>query len=130
MEVGWDFDELLSELAPLRQELMEGDLRPLYLGHLAVCVDINHDPDELVEGPVPAGLDRLTAAQTAFSDLLGLDAHLIEAAATGSPTLGHIVRAHESRIIYRGSNRCRPVGRINGWRRCWQMPRHPCGSRS
>ena len=87
LDVGWNFDELLSELAPLRQELMEGDLRPLYLGHLAVCTDFNHDPDESVEGPVPAGLDDLTDAQAAFADLLGMDPQLIEAAATEAPPL-------------------------------------------
>jgi hypothetical protein len=114
LEGGWDFDELLSELAPLRQELMAGDLRPLYLGHLAVCMDINHDPDELVEGPVPAGLDDLTDAQTALSDLLGLDANLIEAAAMPAATLKH--RRQGARDSdYLSWLESVPAGRKNQW---------------
>lgn len=87
LEVDWNFDELMTELAPLRQELMEGDLRPLYLGHFAVCADVNHDPDEMIEGPVPAGLDDLTDAQAAFFDLLSLDGDILPAAAEPAATL-------------------------------------------
>jgi hypothetical protein len=37
----WDIGDLLDRLVPLRAEILEGDLRPLYLAHLAVAGDCN-----------------------------------------------------------------------------------------
>jgi hypothetical protein len=81
----WDPSRLIDRLVPLRAELLEGDLRPLYLAHLAVANDGNHDPEEIEEAPVPAGLDKLTDSQKALMDLYGLDDSLILAAAQNSP---------------------------------------------
>jgi hypothetical protein len=83
----WEFDTLVEKLLPLRGEIMDGDLRPLYLAHLAVACDFNHDPDEEQEGPVPAGLGRLTPAQRALAEFYGLDDALLAAAARGGPAL-------------------------------------------
>jgi hypothetical protein len=83
----WDDDDLIARLVPLRAELLDGDLRPLYLAHLAVASDGNHDPEEAKEGPVPAGLSKLTDAQRALLEYLGVDDLLIAAAAEGSPPL-------------------------------------------
>ncbi len=80
----WDLPELLDRLVPLRAEILEGDLRPLYLAHLAMMSDGEHDPEETTEGPVPAGLGNLTAPQRALAELFGLSAALIAAAAEGS----------------------------------------------
>ena len=63
----WNTDELIARLIPLRAEILDGDLRPLYLAHLAVASDSNHDPDETKEAPVPAGLDKLSDAQRALA---------------------------------------------------------------
>src|SRR6476646_565052 len=52
----WEIDEILERLIPLRAEILDGDLRPLYVAHLAVSCDNNNDPDETIEAPVPAGL--------------------------------------------------------------------------
>lgn len=60
-------------------------MRPLYLAHLAVACDGNHDPDETIEAPVPAGLDKLTDAQLALTEFYGLSDELIEAAAQDGP---------------------------------------------
>ena len=49
----WDVHEILDRLVPLRAEILEGDLRPLYLAHLAMMSDDEHDPEETTEGPVP-----------------------------------------------------------------------------
>jgi hypothetical protein len=81
----WDLGALMDRLVPLRGELLDGDLRPLYLAHLAVISDSEHDPDEATEGPVPAGLDKLTSAQQALADLYGLSDFLIAVAARESP---------------------------------------------
>lgn len=60
----WDLDEWFERLVPLRTEILGGDLRPLYLAHLAACCDDGHDPAETVEAPVPAGLNALTECST------------------------------------------------------------------
>ncbi len=62
-------------------EILNGDLRPLYLFHLALAGDDNHDPEEMYEAPVPAGLDNLSSAQLALAELYGLSDALIAAAA-------------------------------------------------
>lgn len=80
----WNVSEILDRLVPLRAELLEGDLRPLYLAHLAVMSDAEHDPEETTEGPVPAGLGKLTAPQRALAELFGLSDALIAAAAEGN----------------------------------------------
>ena len=59
----WDVQEILDSLVPLRAEILAGDLRPLYLAHLAMMSVGEHDPEETTEGPVPAGLGNLTAPQ-------------------------------------------------------------------
>ncbi|MGD0462814.1 MAG: hypothetical protein ABSB74_10030 [Tepidisphaeraceae bacterium] len=81
----WELEGLLDRLLPLRAEILDGDLRPLYLAHLAVASDGNHDPDEEKDAPVPAGLGKLTDAQRALTELYGLSEALIAAAAQNSP---------------------------------------------
>jgi hypothetical protein len=83
----WEVDELIARLLPLRSEIFDGDLRPLYLAKLAVSCDENHNPDEEKEGPVPAGLDKLTGAQHALTELYGLSDFLVAAAAQNGPPL-------------------------------------------
>jgi hypothetical protein len=82
----WELDALFERLLPLRAEILEGDLRPLYLAHLVVASDGNHG-DEEKEAPVPAGLDKLTAAQRALAELYEISEALIAAAARNSPSL-------------------------------------------
>src|SRR5262249_18266885 len=81
----WNVQELLERLVPLRAEILEGDLRPLYLAHLAIRSDGEHAPEETTEGPVPAGLGNLTAPQRALTELCDLSDALIAAAAEGNP---------------------------------------------
>ena len=80
LEELWEFEELIDDLVPLRSEITEGDLRPLYLAHLAVSCDCNHDPEETVEAPVPGGLNQLTTPQRALATLYELRDALIAAA--------------------------------------------------
>lgn len=82
-----DCGELVDSLAPLREEILSGDLRPLYLGHLALACDSNHDLDKTREMPVPAGLDDLTDAQIALANFFDLSGNLLAAAAQCSPPL-------------------------------------------
>ncbi len=83
----WELDGVLDRLLPLRAEILDGDLRPFYLAHLAVKSDGNHDPDQEKDAPVPAGLGKLTDAQRALAELYGLSKALIAAAARNSPPL-------------------------------------------
>ncbi len=76
----------MPDLAPIRDELLNGDLRPLYLGWLAGVeggIDCDVAPDE-VEPPVPSGLSRLTVAQSGLVEFLRIDADLLKVAAERS----------------------------------------------
>ncbi len=73
----------LAALAPVRAELMQGDLRPAYLAWL-LAVHAEDVGDDAVEPPVPAGLAELTAAQAAMVEFLRIDVDLVAAAASGS----------------------------------------------
>lgn len=87
LEELWGLGELLERLVPLRSDILGGDLRPLYLAHLAVACDGEHDPEETIEAPVPAGLQKPTRAQLALAELYEIGETLIAAAAQESPPL-------------------------------------------
>jgi len=73
----------LAALAPLRAELMRGDLRPAYLAWL-LAIEGDQVDDDVEEPPVPARLARLTRAQEAMVEFLRIDVDLVAAAAGGS----------------------------------------------
>lgn len=75
---GW-----MSRLVPLRDELIRGDQRSLYLGWLAGAAK-GEVPETTLEPTVPAGLSQLSAAQNALAAFLEIDADIIAAAAIGS----------------------------------------------
>jgi hypothetical protein len=75
---GW-----MAQLAPLRDELLRGDRRPLYLGWLAALCSKELDDDDL-EPPIPPGLQTLTAAQQALVAFLQLDPDLLAVAQSAS----------------------------------------------
>lgn len=74
---GW-----MGRLVPLRDELLRGDLRPLYLGWLASAGEFD---DDMLEPEVPTGLSDLTPSQQALVEFIEIDADLLAAAAAGSP---------------------------------------------
>ncbi len=71
---GW-----MGRLVPLRDELLRGDMRPLYLGWLA-GVSAGEVDEDAIEPPPPPGLSRLTAAQQSLAEFLEIDLDLITAA--------------------------------------------------
>ena len=92
----FDIENLLDRLVPLRTEILDGDLRPLFLAHLAICLDYEYDGEETTEAPVPAGLEKLTDAQEALAEFFGLEDALITAASKGTPpTAIHNERKNE-----------------------------------
>lgn len=73
---GW-----MRRLVPLRDELLRGDLRPLYLGWLAGADALR---DDALEPVVPPGLAELSPAQQALVEFLEVDPDLLEAACADS----------------------------------------------
>lgn len=90
-EGGWcetGGEGLIDELIGVREELMRGDCRALFLGWLA-----DFDPDEwrdpgdgaVVMPPIPAGLDRLSPALAALIEQFPVDRDALAVAAGLSP---------------------------------------------
>lgn len=78
-----DDDETLSAILPVRDGLLRGDLRALYIGWLLAVQSHDVDSDEL-EPPVPPGLDKLDEALEALVSFLCIDDDLLEVAAEAS----------------------------------------------
>lgn len=76
---GW-----MVRLAPVRDELLRGDIRSLYIAWLATVAWEIHD-DEDLEPVSVVGLGNLTAAQKALTEFLEVDPDLLAGAATGNP---------------------------------------------
>jgi chorismate mutase len=84
----------LGPLIPIRDELMEGDLRSLYIAWLAAQSmiegyeeeedDEDEEDYEIGIAPVPSAFDRLTEAQQALAELLRVPEELLVAAARHS----------------------------------------------
>jgi len=74
---GW-----MAALAPLRAQLLEGDLRCLYLAWL-LAVQQGEFEDEDDEAPRPPGLSQLDGALRAFIEYFQLDEDLVATAAEG-----------------------------------------------
>jgi len=83
-------DYELGSLMPVRDELMDGDLRALYIAWLAFQAMIGgyddgaEDEYEVSAPPVPPGLATLTSAQQALAELLRVPDELLAAAARHS----------------------------------------------
>jgi hypothetical protein len=83
----WEEGEgYMASLIPAGAELMNGDLRCLYLGWLlcAQCEELDEDD---IEPPIPPGLGKLSAALQEFADFLRIEDDLIEEAAEASVAL-------------------------------------------
>jgi hypothetical protein len=82
-----DDEYTLEDIAAVRDEIAAGDLRPLYLAWLAAYGEweryesaFDDEDEDVVEPPVPAGLDKLTDAQQALARFLRLDDDLLTVA--------------------------------------------------
>lgn len=95
---GWidegDSKAWLSSMISLRSDVLNGDLRALYLGWLAGST-VNWTPDDadefenadLLEPPVPPGLEQLTAPLRKLAEFLRLDRAIVDVAAERSTPL-------------------------------------------
>lgn len=76
---GW-----LGSLIPLRREILEGDLRSLYLGWL-LSLQAGELGDRGREPPIPIGMSRLSGSLEALIDFLRLDPELVRASVQTQP---------------------------------------------
>lgn len=72
----------MQSLLPLREQLIAGDMRPLYLVWLR-GIEIGEIEDNAIEPPLPPGLGKLSAPLRALAKFIWLDEDLIAAAAEG-----------------------------------------------
>jgi hypothetical protein len=121
LEELWEFDDLLDRLVPLRAEILDGDLRPLYVAHLAIACDGEHDPAETKEAPVPAGLEKLSDAQRALAEFYGLSDALIVAAAQDGLPLPAPTAARNQRADWLQSQ---PAATKDRWLAQWMADPH------
>jgi len=84
----WEEDGvgLLSSMVSVRSEIIDGDLRALYLGWLLDAQNEELEEDDL-EPPVPPNLKELSPSLESLANFLRIDAHLLAAAASASPTV-------------------------------------------
>lgn len=83
----WDVDEHLDRIVGVRQQLIDGDPRPLYVAWMCGCQCDEVDPDSADEPPVPAGLAESSNSITAMLDYFDLSPFILAAAAEQSPPL-------------------------------------------
>jgi hypothetical protein len=79
---GW-----LAALSALREELIQGDFRVLYLAWLkaaAAALEMEEIAEDTLEPPVPEGLGQLSPALETFVSFLDIDAALLAVAAQHS----------------------------------------------
>ena len=94
---------MLGTLMSLRQDILRGNFRALYLAWLKAAATIAEPGDEpwddeedsgadgeeleLIEPPVPTGLGQLTGPLQAFVEFFDIDEDLVRAAAAASPRM-------------------------------------------
>jgi hypothetical protein len=79
---------MLGKLTPIREQIMQGDYRALYLSWLkAVSIEVPEEDNPETEPPIPAGLGKLNSSHQAFIEFFELDEYLVRAAAKASPPL-------------------------------------------
>jgi hypothetical protein len=76
---GW-----MARLAPVRDELLRGDMRSLYIGWLTGVTGEMMDDDEMEPVSI-SGLGSLTAAEQSLAEFLEVDPDLLAGACMGSP---------------------------------------------
>ena len=85
---GWieENNTWLSALLPLRQAILQGDYRVLYLAWLQAAAVSAYLEDDAQEPPIPPNLQKLDGSLQSFVDWLEIDPDLVAVAAQGSQT--------------------------------------------
>ena len=82
---------LLAGMVQVRDDLLRGDYRALYLAWLMIAsyeLDFLEEDEDLTEPPVPPNLQALSPALRNFIDFFAIDADLVTTAAQTSPKAG------------------------------------------
>jgi len=79
----WESQKSLDAVIGVRERLMSGDLRALYLLWLCAADDDYNDPAEMIEPPVPHGISEVAADGKEVLPFFGLDPLLLVAAGSG-----------------------------------------------
>ena len=83
IDEAWEFDQYVDGAVHVRERLMAGDLRALYLLWLCAADDDYNDPDETIEPPVPHGMAELPRPCENLLTFFGLDTLMVKAAGEG-----------------------------------------------
>ncbi|KPQ31941.1 MAG: Ku C terminal domain like [Phormidesmis priestleyi Ana] len=85
---GWieENNSWLGTLLPIRQAILQGDYRVLYLAWLQAATVSSYLEQDAQEPPVPPNLQKLSDSLQSFADWLEIDSDLIAAAAQISQT--------------------------------------------
>ncbi|MFU8768173.1 MAG: hypothetical protein ACNA7H_00410 [Desulfotignum sp.] len=81
-------EEWMARLAPVREELLQGDIRSLYIGWLAGVTQGTIEADQMEPLPV-SGLNKLTPSQQALAEFLEVDPDLLAGSGMGREKLQH-----------------------------------------
>lgn len=105
---GWVDEEVnLSYFIPLREDLLQGDYRLLYLAWLkamtyeATGFEDEESDDYDLEPPVPSGIQTLSPALQHFIQVFDIDPFLVQAAAENSPDLHDAQSIHYRDLVSR-----------------------------
>lgn len=85
LEEVWEPEEYLDAAIQVRECLISGDLRALYLLWLCAASDDDHDPTDLTEPPVPHGIAEAANFGGELLSFFDLDPLLLVAAGSGVP---------------------------------------------
>ncbi|MBM4089338.1 MAG: hypothetical protein FJ276_07900 [Planctomycetes bacterium] len=83
----FDLDEHLDGVVGVRQQLLDGDVRPLYAAWLCGCHCGDFDWESEVEPSVPAGLDTVSEPVSAMLEFFGVSPFVLAAAGDSSHPL-------------------------------------------
>jgi hypothetical protein len=81
-------EEWMARLAPVREELLQGDIRSLYIGWLAGVTQGTIEADQMEPLPV-SGLNELTPSQQALAEFLEVDPDLLAGSGMGREKRQH-----------------------------------------
>ncbi len=104
----WDFDDCLDDVIAVRERLIAGDLRALYLLWLCVAGDENFDPSETVEPPVPLGLHDFDLKLDGMFRFYGIDPLMANAAADVPLPRGKTHKKASTPVILSPAERLKP----------------------
>jgi len=86
--LGWiEGEGWLGSLVGLREAILQGDYRALYLAWLKGTTSVYGVDEDALEPPVPPGLGKLTPAMRNFVELFDVDADALQVAAEQSAPL-------------------------------------------